>query len=211
MTTDWRYIFTENNKYQVVSTIVASEANDCMDVLDVGCRDAIMRSYLPSVPYYGADVSLNYNSPNFQRANLEEGPPFIPKKFSLVIALDVLEHCNNIHQAFHNLYDSSSKHIVISLPNEFYINPRIRFFLSGKCPSKFIFNSDPNGDRHRWLFDIGNLKRFLAYTEYQYGFTSIKVFSYIRLPRLRISRPLFYMLSPFKDLLTRTWIIYYAK
>ena len=58
-------------------------------------------------------------------ANIEEGLPFADREFDAVVALDLLEHTNNIWFAFDELVRVSRRQVVIVLPNIYHWSSRV--------------------------------------------------------------------------------------
>ena len=75
-------------------------------VLDVGCREMILKDYLEGdFIYFGLDyISKKSNDPSFINCNLEKGLPNNLEKVDVVIALDVLEHIENIHDVYKEFF-----------------------------------------------------------------------------------------------------------
>jgi len=67
-------------------------------IVDLGCRDQILKRYLKGkYKYIGVDL-INVNKKNKTIiCNLEKGLPCFKEKVDIVIALDVLEHLDNAH------------------------------------------------------------------------------------------------------------------
>jgi 2-polyprenyl-3-methyl-5-hydroxy-6-metoxy-1,4-benzoquinol methylase len=101
-------------------------------LLDIGCRDMILKKYLSGkFNYIGLDYTNNINhSKNFINHNLENGIPKIDN-IDIITAIDVLEHLENIHDTFSSLFLLAKKKIVIALPNMGYYKFRMHFFLQG--------------------------------------------------------------------------------
>ena len=119
-------------------------------VLDIGCRDMVLKRYLKgNFKYKG----LDYNNPNDQKNdfpiidhNLENGLPINLEKFDIINALDVLEHLENIHEIFNSLFNQSKKKIVIALPNMAYYRFRKHFLFTGTLSKKYLFTEKKIGD-----------------------------------------------------------------
>ena len=143
------------DKYALANSSMQS---DVTSLLDVGCRDGILKSYLrPGIQYTGLDIMPG---PNVDRiANIEEGLPFADREFDAVAALDLLEHTNNIWFAFDELVRVSRRQVIIVLPNLYHWQSRIRF-LFGREMGKYVLPVDPVMDRHRWLPSYGLACRF---------------------------------------------------
>jgi SAM-dependent methyltransferase len=143
------------NKYALANSSMQS---DVKSLLDVGCRDGILKSYLrPGISYTGLDIMPG---PNVDRVgNIEEGLPFADRKFDAVAALDLLEHTNNIWFAFDELVRVSRRQVIIVLPNMYHWQSRIRFLL-GRDMDKYVLPANPIMDRHRWLPSYDHARRF---------------------------------------------------
>ena len=98
---------------------------DVQSLLDVGCRDAILRQHIrPQIKYTGVDIAPG---PNVDKiANLEDGLPFADREFDAVVALDLLEHTNNIWFAFDELVRVARRQVFIVLPNVYHWSSRVR-------------------------------------------------------------------------------------
>ena len=99
-------------------------------VLDIGCRDQVFKKYIKgNFEYTGIDYNPNFshqenNQPKLINHNLEQGLPD-GKQYDVINALDVLEHLENIHQLFGELFVKSKKKIIIALPNMGYYKFRL--------------------------------------------------------------------------------------
>ena len=93
--------------------------------------------------------------------NLEKGIPFGDASFDTVVALDVLEHTDNIHEAFKELCRVARKNVLITLPNVYEIKSRIRFLLGKQLSGKYGLPSNFQRDRHRWFFSLQEARTFI--------------------------------------------------
>jgi SAM-dependent methyltransferase len=129
-------------------------------IIDVGCRSGnlhrLLCKYNREVHYCGVD----FYPPANILADLEKGLPFADKSFDVAIALDVLEHIDNIHKAFGELCRVAKKFVVIALPNAYELKGRINFLLGRPLSGKYGLPAYPNKDRHRWLFSLNEAKAF---------------------------------------------------
>ena len=123
-------------------------------ILDIGCRDEVFKKYLKGkFDYYGIDYDPNdacYKE-NRLNYNLEKGLPDLSAKFDIINALDVLEHLENIHEIFNQLFKKSNNTISIALPNMGYYKFRLNFLFRGEISGKYTFHNKKINDRHRWL------------------------------------------------------------
>lgn len=118
-------------------------------LLDVGCRDAVLRQALrPDIRYVGLD---RFPGPNVDCVcNVETGIPFRDRAFDAVTALDVLEHTDNIWFVFDELVRTARRQVIVIFPNLYHWSLRLQY-LRGKEMGKYALPSAPITDRHRWL------------------------------------------------------------
>ena len=137
---------TYTSKYQQVADLLRA---DNTSLLDVGCRDGILKSWLPETIKY-AGVDLFPGEHVLKTCNVEEGLPFEDGEYDAVAALDLLEHTDSIWFVFDELVRVASKQIMVVLPNMYHWRNRQRFCL-GKEQDKYRLTPEPILDRHRWL------------------------------------------------------------
>jgi SAM-dependent methyltransferase len=118
-------------------------------LLDVGCRDGRLKNHLPgTIEYSGIDLSPG---PLVSKVcNIEQGIPYPDNAFDAVVALDVLEHTDNIWFSFGELVRVSRRQLMMVLPNSYHWKERLRY-LRGKEGDKHKLSPEPIQDRHRWL------------------------------------------------------------
>lgn len=138
------------------------------DVLDVGCRTGNLRRVLPDpgARYCGVDLA----PPADIVADLGRGLPIADRSFDTVVALDVLEHTNDIHAAFGELCRVARTYVLLALPNAYEGGARLRFLLGRNLNGKYGLTPDPPGDRHRWLFSLDEARRFAHVLSPRFGF-----------------------------------------
>jgi hypothetical protein len=133
-------------------------------VLDIGCRDKILKSKLKGeFKYIGIDFSENIHDEEILIHNLETGIPSNIKKVDIITAIDVLEHLENIHDVYKQLFLVSNKLIIIALPNMAYYKFRINFMIHGTLSGKYFFNVNKQNDRHRWIPDCNSINKFIKF------------------------------------------------
>lgn len=134
-------------------------------ILDLGCRDMILKKTLEgNFEYIGLDYSeKKENNSNLINHNLEQGLPKNLKKVDITIALDVLEHVENIHNVYKELFDVSNKIVIVALPNMAYYKFRINFMIKGVLSGKYIFSEYKVIDRHRWIPNYETIKKFIEF------------------------------------------------
>ena len=131
---------------------IASTLSDVWSgrILDVGCRSGDFRRTLPdgAWEYFGLDLV----SPADVVASLDRGLPFPDDSFETVVALDVLEHTDDIHEGFRELCRVAERYVVVCLPNAYEALARLRFLLGRPLSGKYGLPALKPLDRHRWLF-----------------------------------------------------------
>ncbi len=140
-------------------TIIRLIQDDYQSVLDVGCRDKALKLFLKdNTTYQGIDFEDGKEVVGF---NLENGIPFPDNSFDIVFALDVLEHVDNIQFLFQELIRTSKREVVIALPNMYYWKFRLRFLKGKDISDKYIFHSQVQIDRHRWITSYDSALKFV--------------------------------------------------
>ena len=148
-------------------------------ILDIGCREMILREYLQgNFNYLGLDyISSKSSDPNFINHNLEEGLPSNLNYIDTIVALDVLEHIEKIHDVYKDFFNITKKTVVVALPNMAYYKFRINFLIRGVLSGKYIFSEKKILDRHRWIPNYQSIDNFI-YNNTPSNWT-IKVHNYI--------------------------------
>jgi hypothetical protein len=138
-------------------------------VLDVGCRSGNLKQVLPDnkIQYWGVDL----HQPADVIGSLEDGLPFRNQEFYSVVALDVLEHTDNIYGAFGELCRIAQKYVVITFPNAYEIQVRFRFLFGKNIGGKYGLPLKPPHDRHRWIFSFDEARNFTHSRASKHGFS----------------------------------------
>ena len=100
--------------------------------------------------------------------NLEQGIPFADVSFDAVVALDVLEHVDNIWFAFDEMVRVARRQVMVVLPNFYHFRERLRF-LRGREAGKYVLSPAPIQDRHRWLLSYRTAHSFCAHQAIRHG------------------------------------------
>jgi len=141
------------NKYEFTKYLIDCYQIDTSSVLDVGCRDGILKQYLPeNITYYGIDVSDESKCDEI--VDISQKTTFADNQFRLLIALDVAEHTDNIYASILEMLRIANT-CIIALPNMYNIGMRYRFLKGQPLCDKYslsIKNAISGGYRHRWLF-----------------------------------------------------------
>jgi SAM-dependent methyltransferase len=125
-------------------------------VLDIGCRDKVLRQHLPADTRY---VGFDLFPPADVIGSAEEPLPFGDDEFEVVVMADVLEHLNDPHSALDEALRVASRAVVIVLPNLYSLMHRIRF-AAGLPGGKYEFGPERKLDRHRWLMNVDQAAAF---------------------------------------------------
>lgn len=139
-------------KYHLVSQLLLPCARS---VLDVGCRDGILKGFLPPrATYVGLDMQPGTNVGIV--ANVDNGIPCADESYDATAALDLLEHVDNPWFVFRELVRVTRYQLFLSLPNIYHWRFRLRFLLGLPLGGKYGFPVEPPADRHRWLTSYNN-------------------------------------------------------
>lgn len=153
-------------------------------LLDVGCDEAVLREFVGAERYTGIDISEAADI----RLNLMEADrlPFDDGAFEAVTCTDVLEHLENLHVIFDELFRVSSRHVLISLPNNW--NSGRRQLRRGKGGiAHYGLPIEKPIDRHRWFFSLLEARDFLLAGAKRHGFT-VEEMVVLERPRPAITR-----------------------
>lgn len=126
-------------------------------VLDVGCYEAPLRELLPGVKYVGVDFA---GRPDVE-LNLEqiERLPFEDGSFDTVLCIEVLEHLNNLHAVFAELFRVARKHVLVSLPN-CWSGARQPIQRGRGDFAHYGLPLDAPKDRHKWFINATQVREF---------------------------------------------------
>lgn len=166
MTTHLARTFTRKDKYATVAGLLRGQAGT---LLDVGARDRILSRLLDlnAITYLSADLGSGHD----YQINLEETLSLPELNFDYVVALDVLEHIEHIHRAFHELARLARKRFIIALPNVASLPRRWLFLWRGNLGTgKYDLLPEHQGDRHRWLTVYSEINAFVRVNAERAGF-----------------------------------------
>lgn len=132
-------------------------------ILDVGADECHLNNLLnDDISYTG--IGLGSKNLDLEIDLEKEQLPYSDNSFHTVLCFDVLEHLDNLHDAFDELCRVSKNYLVISLPNpyreiltilqgkNYKENQHIKFY--GLPPKK------PT-DRHKWFFSSVEAENFI--------------------------------------------------
>lgn len=128
-------------------------------VLDVGCdRKLLQRELGAAVRYVGVDMSQAADV----RVNLDKEPlPFANRSFDTVLAADVLEHLERIHDVFDALCRIADSRVIVSLPNP--VRNLLLALAAGQTSNlkHYGLPLEAPQDRHRWFFGAEEAAAFM--------------------------------------------------
>jgi len=149
-------------------------SNDINSILDLGCRDKLLKNYInDDIKYTGVDFEASEDVISY---NLENGIPCNDNSYECVLALDVLEHLENIHYMIEEMKRVSKKEIIIALPNLYYYRFRFKYLFGYSLGAKYDLPLNKILDRHRWLTSYNNSKYFIenSFAEYNVSISFAK-------------------------------------
>jgi hypothetical protein len=174
-------------------------------VLDVGCRSRELRKALggTEVRYLGLDIKATADIV----VDLDDGIPLGAGEATTVVALDVLEHTNGIHQALAELFRVASKTVIVSLPNCYEIQARIRHLLGRPISGKYGLPLQPPPDRHRWFFSLDDARVFCRSQARENGWAVIDDGVIVGPRRAQFRR----LVTQFPNLLSATYVARFSR
>lgn len=153
-------------KYDIVANIVALSgcSNRPVSLLDVGCRDTVLKRHLPPhVRYAGVDLFQNESGTVDYVQDLTDGLPFADRAWDIVTALDVVEHVDDMKSALDELWRVTDRQLIVILPNLAYVMFRLNFLMKGHFGTdKYDMPFPGNLDRHRWLTTQSQADKYMA-------------------------------------------------
>lgn len=142
-------------------------------VLDVGCYEAPLRRILGKERYTGIDF---VGDPDVH-LNLEscDALPYEDGAFACVIAIEVLEHLENMHQIFAEMARVSNRYVIMSLPNCWRDARRPIERGKGQIGHYGLPATRPN-DRHKWFFSFTQAAEFAQAQAAQHQLSVVEMF-----------------------------------
>lgn len=189
------------SKYKIAAELLGNERGL---LLDIGGRDRILSRYPINLEYLSADRSGEGH--DFLVDLSAPRTDFRDRQFDIVVALDVLEHVDDIHRSLAEVLRITGKKAIIALPNLASLPHRASFLLRGRLATdKYDLKPQEPGDRHRWLTTYSQIRDFVVSNAERNGFTVGQVVEETEGPRWW--RPLAWLLlkmsipRPFRSLL----------
>ena len=157
---------SRRTKYEETAALVA--ARSIGSVLDVGCRDGVLHRELRReggaagrARYAGVDLQQNAEGTVEYVCDVTRGIPVEAGAFELVVALDLLEHLDDLQAGLDELDRASSRYVAVTLPNLAHAYFRLRFLVTGRLSGKYDLAYDYGVDRHRWFTVLSQTDEYM--------------------------------------------------
>ncbi|HEU5137304.1 MAG TPA: methyltransferase domain-containing protein [Steroidobacteraceae bacterium] len=123
-----------------------------LKLLDVGCRDCVLKPHVSDLAAYeGVDLFQNDAGTVNHVVDVSRGLPMPDGSYDVVVALDLLEHLDDLQKGLDELLRVSRGHVLILLPNMAHVSYRLTFLRRGYLNDKYNLRFNQGLDRHRWL------------------------------------------------------------
>ena len=141
------------------------------DILDIGADQCYLKDHLgDDAKYIG--VGLHSDKLDLE-IDLEKQPiPYEDNSFDVVLCCDVLEHIENIHAVFDDLYRISKRYVIVSLANAysaFYDMLCQGEYRPGIALKYYGLPTDKPIDRHKWFFSAEEAEHFIRHRSMKNG------------------------------------------
>lgn len=117
----WRKTDEETMRFK--AAVCIADVQDGASVLDLGCRDGGLKSFLPKdINYKGMDIADEFRSEEIVIGDISKGLPFDGDYFDYIFAIEVCEHTTNPFRVFREVYRVLKSHgyFIISVPNPYH-------------------------------------------------------------------------------------------
>jgi SAM-dependent methyltransferase len=111
--------------------------------------------------YEGIDLCQNAAGSVTHILDISKGLPFEDLSFDYVIALDVLEHLDDLQAALEELLRVTRRSLLVMLPNMAQFQLRLRFLLTGRFSGKYDLVYGQGRDRHRWFTTLTQADEYM--------------------------------------------------
>ena len=156
--------FKSYSRTEFISKILGILKNE--KVLDLGCRDGVLKKNLKGdFKYNGIDLNPVEKDVNIYNHDLQNGLPKNLENIDIIFAIDVLEHIDNPLEILFEMMENSNKLIILALPNMAYYKFRLKFLLKGELSLKYPFGVKNTHDRHKWITNLENIKKFVNHVD----------------------------------------------
>jgi len=141
-------------------------------ILDIGCGDGVVGEHLPAkTNYLGLDIveasiyEQKHGKPNIRYVQPNAITEIINKEgpWDMILLLDVLEHTRNFTGLFVEAMASTSKYLVVSLPNELFFLDRLRMVAGKELNAHSLdLTGQPEGFKHQFIINIDKARALLS-------------------------------------------------
>jgi SAM-dependent methyltransferase len=172
---DYAPFLRRYNEFDRASVLLA-RYRDLLEgrVLDVGCGDAygVLRAALGST-YEGLDIGDSYK---YENAGTREGQPehlwnverealpFPEASYDTVLCIGALEHLDNIHQVYDELFRVARRRVIVMLPNN-WVGLVGSLVVGHNYTHRAGYGLGPRekspGQRHKYFFNLEEAGSFL--------------------------------------------------
>jgi hypothetical protein len=157
----------ERNDY--ASGLITKFFSDTKKILNIGGggKRHLEKSFNTKLKVKITEIDITGDNDLNLDLDLETKLPYENNSFDMTLALDNLEHIENFHQIFFEMFRVTKKNILISLPNsvetffEILKNNKQSDIKERGHYSKFYgLPTNKPKDRHKWFLTIGDIERF---------------------------------------------------
>lgn len=157
----------ERNNY--ASRLITKYFSNTKNILNIGGggKRHLEKSFNTNLKVRITEIDIIGDNDLNLNLDLATKLPYDNNSFDMTLALDNLEHIENFHQIFFEMYRVTKKNLLISLPNsvetffEILKNNKQSDSRERGYYSKFygLPTSKPK-DRHKWFLTVGDIERF---------------------------------------------------
>jgi hypothetical protein len=153
------------NKFELVKQVIVKNSNTINSrrrLLDVGCRGCELKPYVEELAdYEGVDLYQNSEGSVNHVLDVSKGLPFSDRSFDDVVALDIVEHIDDLEGALGELVRISKRSLVVMLPNIGHSLFRLKFLRTGRISDKYDLVYGQGKDRHRWITTLSQSDKYM--------------------------------------------------
>lgn len=152
------------DKFEIAAKEIATTQTDNRTVLDAGCRDCIFSRHAPAGwDYSGLDLYQNEACSVRFVQSVEDPIPVADRAFGAVVALDVVEHVDQMSHVMDELWRVADHKLIVALPNMAWVLYRLDFLRRGYINEKYrvLPYGHDDSDRHRWLTTAAESTAFM--------------------------------------------------
>lgn len=123
-------------------------------IIDIGARDCALKTHFPyEIRYLAVDINQNSDNSIDLVKDISVADISFVSEDDIVVALDVLEHIDDMHGTLKKLLSSKSLTYIFCLPCTSHWLFRIKYLFTGNIPGgKYRLGGSASiKDRHRWV------------------------------------------------------------